>query len=58
MPVATTMLSVGGRGDAGDARDVAAEADHRQVDDAVDAAGLELVEPRDRIGLPFGLVAP
>ena len=29
----------------GDARDVAAEADHGEVDDGVDAAGLELVEP-------------
>ena len=24
----------------------------------VDAAGLELVQPRDRVGLAFGLVAP
>ncbi len=31
-------VQVGGRGDAGDARDVAAQPDHRQVDDGVDAA--------------------
>ncbi len=51
-------VDVGGRRDARDAGDVAAEPDHRQVDDAVDAAGLELVQALDRVGLTFGLVAP
>ena len=51
-------VDVGGRGDARDAGDVAAEPDHRQVDDGVDAAGLELVEAVDRVGLPLVLVAP
>ncbi len=51
------LMSVCG-GDARDARNVAAEADHGQVDDAVDAAGLELVEPVDRVGLARGLVTP
>ena len=37
---------------------VAAEPDHRQVDDAVHAAGLEFVEAADRVGLPLGLLAP
>ncbi len=51
------MLTSVCRGDARDARDVAAEPDHGQVDDAVDAPGLELVEAVDRIGLPLRLVA-
>ena len=41
-------VDVGGRGDPGDAGDVAAQADHGEVDDGVHAAGLELVEPGDR----------
>ena len=44
-------VEVGGRGDPRDARDVAAEPDHRQVDDGVHAAGLQFVEPGDRVGL-------
>ena len=51
-------VDVGGRGDAGDAGDVAAEPDHRQVDDAVHAAGLELAQAGDGVGLALGLVAP
>ena len=51
-------VQVGGRGDPGDARDVAAQPDHGEVDDGVDAARLQLVEPLDRIGHPFVFVAP
>ena len=46
-------VQVGGRGDPGDARDVAAQPDHGQVDDGVDAAGLQLVEPLDGVGFPW-----
>ena len=51
-------VQFGGRGDAGDARKVAAEADDGQVDDGVDAAGLEFVQPDDRVGFALGAVAP
>ena len=51
-------VDVGGRGDPRDAGDVTAEPDDRQVDDAVHAAGLELVEAVDRVGLSLVLVAP
>ena len=51
-------VQLGGRGDPGDARKVAAEADHREIDDGVHPARLQLVEPRDGVGLPFGAVAP
>jgi hypothetical protein len=40
------------------ARDVAAQSDHGQVDDGVDAARLQLVEPVDGIGHPFVFIAP
>ena len=46
-------VQVGGRGNAGDPRDVAAQPDHGEVDDGVDAARLQLVEPIDGIGDPF-----
>ena len=51
-------VEVGLRRDSGDPRDVAAEADDREVDDGVDAAGLQFVQPGDRVGDAFGLVAP
>ena len=51
-------VQLGGRRDAGDARNVAAQPDHGQVDDGVDAAGLQFVEPIDGVGFPFGFVAP
>ncbi len=51
-------VQFGGRGDAGDARDVAAQPDHGEVDDGVHAAGLQLVEPSDGIGHPLLLVTP
>ena len=51
-------IQSGGRRDPGDARDVAAQPDHREVDDGVHAARLELVEPFDGVGDPFFLVAP
>ena len=51
-------VQVGGRRDAGDPRDVAAQPDHREVDDGVHAARLELVEPVDRVGHALRFVAP
>ena len=51
-------VQVGGRGDTGDARDVAAQSDHGEVDDGVDAARLQFVEPIDGIGHPFVFVSP
>ena len=51
-------IQAGGRRDAGNARDIAAQADHREVDDGVHAAGLQLVEPGDGIGHSLFFVAP
>jgi hypothetical protein len=51
-------VQVGGRGNTGDPWDVAAQPDHGEVDDGVDAARLQLVEPIDGIGHPFVFVAP
>ncbi len=52
------MFSSVCRGDAGDARDVATQPDHGEVDDGVHAARLELVEPGDGVGHPCVFVAP
>ena len=51
-------VEVGGRRDAGDPRDVAAEPDHGEVDEGVHATRFEFVEPRDGVGLAAGFVAP
>ena len=51
-------VQLGGRGDARDARKVAAQPDDGEVDDGVDAAGLEFVQPDDRVGFALGAVAP
>ena len=51
-------VQVGGRGDPGDARDVAAQPDHGEVDDGVHAPGLQFVEARNGVGHPLFLVAP
>ncbi len=51
-------VQFGGRRHPGDARDVAAQPDHGEVDDGVHAAGLQFVEARDRIGHPLLLVTP
>ncbi len=51
-------IELGGGRDAGDARDVAAQPDHGEVDDGVHAAGLEFIEPGDGVGDPLFLVAP
>ncbi len=51
-------IQLGGRRDAGNARDIAAQADHGEVDDGVHPAGLQLVEPGDGIGHPLFFVAP
>ena len=51
-------VQLGGRRDALDAGNVAAQPDNREIDDAVHAAGLQFVQPRDRVGHPLLLVTP
>ncbi len=51
-------VQVGLGRDSGDPRNVATETYDREVDDGVDAAGLQFVQPGNRIGDAFGLVTP
>ncbi|BCI91911.1 hypothetical protein NIIDMKKI_71170 [Mycobacterium kansasii] len=51
-------VQLGLRGNPGNARDIAPQTDHRQVDDGVHAPGFQLVEPGDRICHPLVLVSP
>src|SRR5207248_2608313 len=51
-------VEVGGAGDAFNARDVAAQADDREINDGINAARLQLVEPRDGISDATFFITP